>query len=112
MADEVKLPARPGTSAGLSILQSGLIIITGMGTIWTLFSKGGLTEAYNWINSIDGAPFLTSVGLLATVAWRAYTKWKDKKTIVQQHAAIEVAKQVVAPETVPIIEAVQKGEVK
>lgn len=111
MADEVKPPASPGTAASLSVMRNVVLFVSGTIALWTVFSRGGLTEAYNYVNSIQGAPLLSSIAFLATFAWGPAKKWLDKKLIKQQAAAIEVAKTA-APEAAPVITAVAKGEVK
>lgn len=82
-------PIKPGTAAGLSIGKDALIVVAGISTIWTCFSRGGLTEVYNWLNSIQGAPFLSLAALGALVAWGAVRKWINRKVAQQQHAVID-----------------------
>lgn len=111
MVDEVKEPVNPAAAASYSAARNVGIIISGVATIWTLFSKGGLTDAYVWLNSVQGAPFVSTVTLVVLAAWGPAKKYLDKKLIKQQHEAIKIA-VATAPEAAPVIQAVAKGEVK
>lgn len=82
-------PIKPGTAAGLSIGKDMLIIVTGLIAIWTNFSRGGLTEAYAWVNSIDGLPFLSLVGVIAIMAWGSVRRWLNRKLSKDQREIIQ-----------------------
>lgn len=82
-------PNSPAVAGGLGVGNTILIVLAGTSTIMTVFSTGGLTAVYNWLNSIQGAPFLAIASLGAAAGWRAFTKWRRDKLLNQQHDVIQ-----------------------
>lgn len=105
-----KEPQDPKTAVGIGVGRDILIVLAGMSTIWTVFSKGGLTAVYDWLNSIPAAPFLSLIGLAAVSGWGLMRKYFDKQTIQRQDTAIKVATETAPPHVVEAVQAAVKGD--
>lgn len=82
-------PVGPVSSANLKLGRDVLIILAGVSTIWTCFQQGGLAEVYNWLNSIQGAPFLSLTALGLLMASGYIKRLIDRKFSIEQHATIK-----------------------
>lgn len=105
-----KEPQKPSVAVGIGVGRDILIILAGISTIWTVFSQGGLTAVYQWLNSIPGAPFLSLVGLGVVSGWGLMRKYFDKQTIQRQDTAIKVATETAPPHIVEAVQAAVKGD--
>ena len=82
-------PISPTAAASLSFGKDFLVILAGISTVWTCFSTGGLTSVYNWLNSIQGAPFLALASLGAVLAWGTVKKWLHRTRTKEQQDIIQ-----------------------
>lgn len=105
-----KEPQKPGVAVGINVGRDILIILAGISTIWTVFSTGGLTAVYQWLNSIPGAPFLSLLGLGAVSAWSIVKKYLDKQTIQRQSVALDVATATAPQHIVEAVQAAVQGQ--